>query len=98
VGGSSKSSVKDRVVQNMTVKNPESSSAKRLPPEKELEHFKAVVRSLMIDASKVLANIELLSHGAELEEQIALLDHYLDYTQRLCENNMQEVGDQKSGQ
>lgn len=34
-----------------------------LPPEKELKYFKAVVRSLMNDASKVLANIELLSHG-----------------------------------
>jgi len=82
----------------MIMENPESSSAKRLPPEKELRHFKAVVRSLMIDASKVLANIELLSHGAELEEQIALFDHCLDHTQRLCENNMQEAGDQEAEQ
>jgi hypothetical protein len=52
----------------------------------------------MSDASKVLVNIELLSHGAELEQQIALLDHYLDYTQRLCESDIQEAGDQKAEQ
>ena len=38
------------------------------------------------------------SSGTELEEQIALLDHYLDYTQRLCESDMQEGGDQKAEQ
>lgn len=38
-------------------------------------YFKAVVRSVMLDASKVLANIELLVHGAEIEEQMSLLDH-----------------------
>lgn len=51
---------------------------RNLPPEQELMHFKAIVRSVMIDASKVLANIELMSHGDELEDQISLLDHYLD--------------------
>jgi hypothetical protein len=79
----------------MIMENPERPLDKRLPPEKELMHFKAVVRSVMIDASKVLANIELLSHGAEPEEQIALLDHYLDYTRRLCERDVPEVGDQE---
>lgn len=64
-----------------------SSRGKKLPPEEELRHFKNVVKSLMNDASKVLAEIELLSHGAEIEEQIHLLDHYLDYTRRLCESN-----------
>jgi len=44
----------------------------------------------MNDASKVLAEIELLSHGAEIEEQIHLLDHYLDYTRRLCESNKED--------
>jgi hypothetical protein len=82
----------------MVMKNQGRSSGKQLPPEQELRHFKAVVRSLMIDASKVLANIELLSHGVKLEEQIALLDHYLDYTQRLCESDMQEAVDQKAEQ
>jgi len=36
------------------------------------------------------------SSGTELEEQIALLDHYLDYTQRLYKSNTQEAGDQKA--
>ena len=76
----------------MIMENPDRPLDKRLPPEKELMHFKAVVRSVMIDASKVLANIELFSHGAELEEQIELLDHYLDYTRRLCERDTQEAG------
>jgi uncharacterized small protein (DUF1192 family) len=86
--------VKDAGAQTMIMENPERPLDKRLPPEKELMHFKAVVRTVMIDASKVLAYIELLSHG-ELEEQIALLDHYLDYTRRLCERDVPEVGDQE---
>jgi len=52
----------------------------------------------MIDAAKVLANIELISHGAELEEQIALLDHYLDYARRLCERDVTEAGDKEAQQ
>jgi len=64
-----------------------------LTPEKELEYFKGVVRSLMYDASKVLAHIELLSHGAEIEEEIHLLDHYLDHTRRLCESHREEATD-----
>jgi hypothetical protein len=59
---------------------PDSSSTRKLSPEEELKHFKAVVRSVMMDASKVLGFIELEAHGAEMEEQISLLDHYLDYT------------------
>ena len=66
--GSSSSLVKDAGAQTMIMENPEQPLNKRLTPEKELLHFKAVVRSVMIDAAKVLANIELLSHGAELEE------------------------------
>jgi hypothetical protein len=81
VVGSSLSLVKKDIgEQNVIMENPENPLDKRLPPEKELMHFKAVVRSVMIDASKALAHIELLSHGAELEEQIAPVDHYLDYT------------------
>ena len=49
----------------------------------------------MMDASKVLGFIELEAHGAEMEEQISLLDHYLDYTRRLCERDILEVGDQE---
>ena len=94
--GSSPSLVKDAGVQTMIMENPEHPLDKRLPPEKELMHFKGVVRSVMIDASKVLANIELLSNGAELEEQIELLDHYLDYTRRLCESDTHGVGGQKA--
>ena len=69
------------------------SSPRKLSPDEELKHFKGVVRSLMYDASKVLAHIELLSHGAEVEEEISLLDHYLDYTQRLCESHNEETSD-----
>lgn len=79
-----------RNITSKIMKKPDSS----LPmgsPEKELKHFKAAVRSVMIAASKTLAHIELLSHGAGIEE-ISLLDHYLDYTQRLCES---ETGGQK---
>ena len=72
------------------------SSPSKLPPEEELKHFKAVVRSVMMDASKVLGHIELLVHGAEIEEQMSLLDHYLDYTRRLCESDTHGVGDQKA--
>ena len=77
------------------MKNSDDSLAKSggLPPEGELKYFKAVVRSLMNDASKVLARIELLSHGAEIEEGIHLLDRYLDNTRRLCESPKEEVGD-----
>ena len=64
-----------------------------LPAEEELKYFKkAVVESLMNDASKILAHIELLSHGAEIEKEIHLLDHYLDHTRRLCESSKEEVG------
>ncbi len=66
------------------MEKPGSSSTRNLSPEQELKHFKAVVRSIMMDASKVLGYIELEAHGAEMEEQISLLDHYLDYTRRLA--------------
>jgi len=73
-------------------------SPRKLPPEEELKHFKAIVRSVMMDASKVLGYIELEAHGAEMEEQISLLDHYLDYTRRLCERDVLEVDDQEAEQ
>ena len=47
----------------------------------------------MDDASEVLGRIELLSHGAEIEEEIDLLDHYLDHTRRLCESVKEEQAD-----
>ena len=78
------------------MEKPDSPSARKLSPEEELKHFKAVVRSLMMDASKVLGFIELEAHGAEIKEQVSLLDHYLDYTRRLCESDTHEVGDQKA--
>ena len=58
--GFSSSLVKDAGVQTIIMENSERPLDKRLPPEKELRHFKAVARSVMIDASKVPANIELL--------------------------------------
>ena len=63
----------------------------QISPEAELKHFKAVVRSIMIDASKTLGHIELLSQGNEIEEEISLLDHYLDYTESVCKNDMEEI-------
>ena len=74
------------------MENLDGSSPRKLPPEEELKHFKAIVRSVMMDASKVLGHIELLVHGAEIEEQMSLLDQYLDYTQRLCESHNEETG------
>lgn len=61
--------------------------SKQLTSEEELMHFKVVVKGLMNDASKVLAEIELISKGDEMEEKISLLEHYLDYTKRLCESD-----------
>jgi hypothetical protein len=46
-----------------------------LPPEVELRHFKGVVKSLMQDESKVLAELELEVSGPEDERLIELLDH-----------------------
>jgi len=80
----------------MLMENPEYPLDKPSSPEKELMHFRAVVRSVMLDASKVLANIELLVHGAEVEEKMSLLDHYLDYTRRLCERDIPEAGDKEA--
>jgi hypothetical protein len=59
-----------------------------LPPEEELRHFKGVVKSPMQDASKVLAELELEVSGPEAERLIELLDHYLSYTERLCEGKI----------
>ena len=59
-----------------------------LPPEEELRHFKGVVKSLMQDASKVLAQLELEVSGAEAERLMELLDHYLSYTERFCEGKV----------
>ncbi|HUW29993.1 MAG TPA: hypothetical protein VM223_00115 [Planctomycetota bacterium] len=56
-----------------------------LAPADELSHFKAVVRSLMNQAESILAEIELSAHGKAIEDKIAMLDHCLDYTRRLCE-------------
>jgi len=78
------------------MEEPSGLSPRKLSPEDELKHFKAVVRSVMMDASKVLGYIELEVHGAEIEEQISLLDHYLDYTRRLCERDALEAGDQEA--
>ena len=69
------------------------SSPRKLAIEKELKYFKAVLRSVIMGASKVLGHIELLVHGAEIEEQMSLLDHYLDYTRRLCERDISEASD-----
>lgn len=59
-----------------------------LPPEEELRAFKKLVKSLMQDASEVLGQIELEVSGAEAERLVELLDHYLSYTERLCEEKV----------
>ncbi len=53
----------------------------------ELKHFKAVVKSLIGQAESILAEIELSAGGNGVEEKIAMLDHCLDYTRRLCEHD-----------
>lgn len=53
--------------------------------DRNLVHFKFVIKSLLNDVSKMLGEIELASHGAEVKEKISLIDHYLDYARRLCE-------------
>ena len=55
-----------------------------LTPSEELRHFKALVRSLMDQAGSILADIELAARGKGVEEKIAMLDHCIDYTRRLC--------------
>jgi hypothetical protein len=62
-------------------------TGKKLTPEEELKHFKNVVKSLMEESSKALANIDLFSHGVEIKEEISLLSHCLDFTIRLCEGD-----------
>ncbi len=64
-----------------------SSSKRRVTLAQEYVQFKAVVKNLMHEASKVLGEIELLSHGPEVEEKIALLNHYQDYVGRLCKSD-----------
>jgi hypothetical protein len=61
---------------------------KELAPEEELHHFKGIIKSLMQDASKVLAQLELEVSGTEAERLMELLDHYLRYTERLCEEKV----------
>jgi len=58
------------------------------PLKDEFKHFKGIVRSLIVDTSEVPARIELPSHGAEREEEIDLLDHYLDHKIRRCESQI----------
>jgi hypothetical protein len=58
-----------------------------VPPEEELRLFRGVVKSLMRDASKVLAEIMLQSRGTRLEQSASLLDSYIGYTLRFCEND-----------
>ncbi len=60
---------------------------KQVPPEEELRAFRGVVRSLMRDASRVTAQMMLTARGTRLEEQAVLLDHYISYTLKFCENN-----------
>jgi hypothetical protein len=43
---------------SVILENPDSSPTRKLSPEEELKHFKAVVRSIMMDTSKVLGYIE----------------------------------------
>lgn len=46
-----------------------------LPPEEELRHFRGVAKSLLQDASKVLAELELEVSSPEAERLMELLDH-----------------------
>jgi len=51
----------------------------------QLRHFKAVVKSLMDQAESIIADMELSAQGSGMEEKIAMLDHCIDYTRRLCD-------------
>jgi len=51
----------------------------------QLRHFKALVKSLMGQAESIIADMELSAQGSGMEEKIAMLDHCIDYTRRLCE-------------
>ena len=58
---------------------------RKLELNEPLTHFKAVLKNLMKDTSKLLGEIELVCDDPEIKEKIFLLDHYLDYAHRLCE-------------
>lgn len=58
----------------------------RVPPEEELKAFRGVVRSLMKDAGQVVSRMMLSARGTPQEEQLLLLDRYIRYTMRFCEN------------
>ena len=51
----------------------------------QMKHFKNVVRSLMEQAEGILGELQMTAEGKGVEEKIAMLDHCLDYTRRLCE-------------
>ncbi len=58
----------------------------------EFDCFKAVMRSVLIDALKALedtgAEWELDHNSQELREKFHLLHHYLDYLKRFCEGKV----------
>jgi len=57
-----------------------------------LNCFKAVMRSVLVDALKALEDTEVeweLDHASqELREKFHLLHHYLDYLKRFCEGKV----------
>ena len=61
--------------------------AQAVSESEELRHFKAVVKSLMNQAQSLLGDLELSAHGENIEEKIAALDHCVDFTRRLCEQD-----------
>jgi len=66
-------------------------SERNVSPGEKLRLFKGVVKSLMNDADKVLAEMVLDSTSPEIEEHIHHLGHIVDHTQRLCEDK--EISD-----
>ena len=56
-----------------------------LLPQEELSALKRTFKGLMRDASQILGQIQLEATGAEVAELIRLLDHYLSYAERLCD-------------
>lgn len=58
----------------------------------EFDCFKAVMRTVLIDALKTLEGIEVeweLDHNSqELREKLHLLQHYLGYLKRACERKI----------
>jgi len=75
------------------LKTKERTTGKLKPKVKEeLDSFKAVTRNLVINAEKVVEEMDGLcivcGQTEEMAEKYHLLKHYLDYLRRFCEGEV----------